>query len=286
MQPGVPLQTATFSHTHAVATTAPLTTTAPTIVERIEKPVVVHEKILPSQLTEVQPVIHRDIEKLEVREVVQPMRERDIAPTQVQHVQLPAQRFESRAPDAAFQAQYREVSGRIKPDVITAPLVTESIEKPALVEETIHRKIVEEVQPVLYRETLRPTVIEATKPIYEHIVEAPILSETVRPIVDLGTKVIPGGAPAMMIPTQTYVGNEPRVIIKETTTVLEPIEEGFQGASMVQGQQPLGTRREGLIMGEQGYGKQIPFGQPPLGQQTLGQQSPLGQQAPLQPPRT
>jgi len=220
----------------------------PTVVERIERPVVVHDKILPSQLTEVQPVVHRDIEQTEVREVLQPMKERDIAPTQIQHMELPAQRFEARASDAAFQAQYREATTRIRSDTITAPLVVENIERPALVEEVIHKKIVEEVQPVLYREVLRPTVIEATKPIYEHVVEAPIMYEQVRPMVDLGTKVLPGGGvqPTMALPAQTYQttgttwAGEPKVLIKEKTTVLEPI--GAEGGQTMLGQQATGQQ--------------------------------------------
>jgi hypothetical protein len=250
-------------------TTAPIltpTTVTPTVVERIEKPVVIHDKILPSQLTEVQPIIHRDIEKTEVREVVQPMKERDIAPTQIQHVELPAQRFEARASDAAFQAQYREATSRIKGDTITAPLVVENIEKPAMVEEVIHKKLVEEVQPVLYREVLKPTVIEATKPIYEHVVEAPVMYEQVRPMVDLGTKVLPGGTQqtmglqaqqtmslptqqTMSLPAQTYpttattwAGEQPKVLIKEKTTVLEPI--GGEGQN---------------VMGQQASGQQVPL---------------------------
>jgi hypothetical protein len=213
----------------------------PPNVERVEKPVVVHDKILPSQRTEVQPVIHRDREQVEVHEILQPMRERDIAPTQLQHVELPAQRFESRANDAQFQQRYKEVSGRIRGDVTTVPMTCEQFERAPIVEETIRKKIIEEVQPVLYRETLRPVVVEATKPIYEHIVEAPLLCEEVRPMVDLGTKCIEGGAQACY-PTQVcaptsqvcypttggYGQQEPvKMVIKEKTTILEP--EGSMG---------------------------------------------------------
>jgi hypothetical protein len=206
------------------------------VVERIEKPIIVHERVLPSQRTEVQPVIHRDREQVEYHEVLQPMKERDIAPTQVQRMELPAQRFETRIPDAQFQEKYRELSarGNYRSDICTAPLTTEQCERAPLIDEIVHRKIIEEVQPVLYKETVRPVVVQATKPIYEHIVEAPTLCEEVRPMVDLGTKVLSGGALGTGITTSyapttyaTYGAAEPvKMVIKEKTTVLQP--EGQQ----------------------------------------------------------
>jgi len=146
---------------------------SPTSFQRIEKPVVVHEKILPTRRTEVQPVIHRQREVVEVHKVLQPMKERDIAPTQVAHVELPA--------------EYRGMSG-ITPQTVSAPMSTAQTERPPIVHENVHKKIIEEVQPVLYREVVRPVVVEATKPIWEKVVEAPRLVEQVLPMRDLGTK--------------------------------------------------------------------------------------------------
>jgi hypothetical protein len=176
---------------------------------------------------------------VEYHEVLQPMKERDIAPTQVQRMELPAQRFETRAPDIQFQEKYRELSARGRSDICTAPMTTEQYEKAPLIDETIRKKIIEEVQPVLYKETVRPVVVQATKPIYEHIVEAPVLCEEVRPMVDLGTKVLSGGAVGTTTGFTTYApatyatgysgGAEPtKMIIKEKTTVLQP--EGQQAA--------------------------------------------------------
>jgi len=218
-------------------------------VERLEKPVIIHERVLPSQRTEVQPLIHRDREQVEYHEVLQPMKERDIVPTQVQQMELPAQRFETRIPDTQFQEKYRDVSGRGRSDICTAPMTTEQCERAPIIDEVIHKKIIEEVQPILYKETIRPVVVQATKPIFEHIVEAPVLCEEVRPMVDLGTKVLGQGvAPSVCTPgvcTPSYgqglayggtgygAPTEPvKMIIKEKTTVLQP-----------EGQAPVAPKR-------------------------------------------
>jgi hypothetical protein len=214
---------------------------APTIVERVEKPVIVQETILPSERTEVQPIVHRDIEQTEVHHVLQPMRERDFAPTAVQHVTLPAQVYEN-----APTFQVREAP-KIFSETHVAPTTREQYERAPLIEETIHKKVIEEVQPILYKEVVRPTVIEATKPIYERIVQAPVVLEETREILDLGTKSIPMGQQPMMGTRETMgtMGQMPpmmgpgveRVIVEKTTTITE---------------QPLGGANTGLqpTMGE------------------------------------
>jgi len=212
-----------------------VTNVAPAVLERVERPVVVHEKIVPTQRTEVQPIIHREREQVEVHEVLQPMRETDIAPTMVQNVQLQPSYFEERASDVSFQQQYREASTRIRSDTVISPTVTQQVERAPIVEEVIHRKVIEEVQPVLYRETIKPTVVEATKPIYERVYEMPELREEIRPMVDLGTKYLqtPMGTAgtaglATAIPAQAQCEG-PHVIRETTTTVVrEPLGHSQQ----------------------------------------------------------
>jgi len=157
---------------------------APTIVEKLERPTIIQETIRPSERIEVQPLVHIDKDQVEVHKVVQPMRERDIAPTRVEHVSMAPQHMEFAAP----QTQYRSVQPVIQPRTMVEPLQRSTIERPPIVEETIHKKVVEEVQPVLYRETVAPTVIHATKPIHQHIVEPTQYVEETRGFVDLGTR--------------------------------------------------------------------------------------------------
>jgi len=221
---------------------------APPILERVEKPVVVHEKILPTQRTEVQPIVHRDREQVEVHKVVQPMRERDIAPTQVRHMDLPAENFQSRASDTEFQTQYRDLSSRIVPECVTAPMMTEQVQRTPIVEETVHKKIIEEVQPVLYRETIKPVVIEATKPIYEHVYESPRLMEEMRPMVDLGTRMLgteQGFEQPMSRGFAPPTGATPTTYIHEKVTVLTA--EKLAGPNLSKVQHLPGQSTEKLL---------------------------------------
>jgi len=160
---------------------------SPTSMEKFEKPLVVKEKIFPTERTEIQPVIYRNREQMEIHQVVQPLTETDVAPTEVRHSELPASNMSYKQPAAPPPPQ------REFPEKIVAPLNASSIEKPPIVREEVHKKVIEEVQPVLYKETLRPTVIEATKPIFEKIEEAPVYIEEVRPIKDLGTQYLQEG---------------------------------------------------------------------------------------------
>jgi len=51
------------------------------------------------------------------------------------------------------------------------PTQSTVVEKPAIVNETEKRQIIEEIQPVIYKETVVPTLIRETKPVYQKIVE-------------------------------------------------------------------------------------------------------------------
>jgi hypothetical protein len=150
---------------------------------------------------------------------------------------------------------------------------TEQIERPPIIEEHIHKKIIEEVQPVLYRETVKPVVVEATRPIYEKVVEAPRLVEELRPMVDLGTKILGGET----MPRSGMETQGPTAYIHEKVTVItkEPLAQGMgQGF----GQQGL-TGQQGF--GQQGLTGQQGFGQT-LGQNVTGQnQQFLGEKVPL-----
>jgi len=161
---------------------------APTIVERVEKAAVVHEVYKTEEVVQIQPVINREREQLDVYEVVQPMKEREVVATEVRNVALPAQTRATIVEDnSAFLAQRsapsdfstREVAATMSQTVTNAPIV----------HETITHRVIEEVQPVIYKEIDRPVLIKETLPIYEKIVEAPHAHHTVLPVRDMGTHV-------------------------------------------------------------------------------------------------
>jgi len=150
---------------------ASLVRAEPTIMETIQKDVVIHERIHPVQKEEIQPIIYREREQLDVRQVTQMMHETQIQPTIIQQRELPAERREAiverGAPIAEnFIAATREVDATMRTQVVHAPIVNEVIKK----------TIIEEIQPVLERDIIQSTVIQNTQPIYEKIVEAPLVT--------------------------------------------------------------------------------------------------------------
>jgi len=81
----------------------------PTWVEKKERAPVIHETVLPQERVEIQPVIHREREQLEVHQIVQPMVERGVTATEFKTVTLPAERkAEIRESDIDFQRRYQE----------------------------------------------------------------------------------------------------------------------------------------------------------------------------------
>jgi len=138
--------------------------------ERMERPAVIHEKITREEVEEIQPVIHRELDKTEIRQITQPFMEKEVKPVQIHESILPA---ENRAtilppnteiPREKFEnlTEFEGVERR-------------RIEKTPIIVETVKKHIIEEVQPIIYKEIHEPHIIKLTKPIYEKIVEAPVV---------------------------------------------------------------------------------------------------------------
>jgi hypothetical protein len=143
-----------------------------------ERPAVVKERIIPIEEESIQPVIHREVERREIHEVLQPIHERQVMPATVEEKQL--------------QAEYRPVIGGYAPRQATviAPTVeyatTErtQIVRPPIIEETIRKTIIEELQPVIHREVVKPHILRQTQPIYEKIIEPEVVLKETRPLIE------------------------------------------------------------------------------------------------------
>jgi len=155
----------------------------PPVIEKREKAPVLQEHVRPFEKTELQPVIHREREQVEVHEVVQPLRESLTRPTQVvERVGPPVYKPEIiEKPTPEMQAKYRELTERYKPTIEYDAPRREVIERPPVVHEIIKKVVIEEVQPVIYREVTEPHVIVETRPIYEKVREAPKVTYETRP---------------------------------------------------------------------------------------------------------
>ncbi|PRP83904.1 hypothetical protein PROFUN_08841 [Planoprotostelium fungivorum] len=158
-------------------------TIAPVKAEVIQKEVVVHEHIHPVQKEEIQPVIYREREQLDVKQVTERLHETEIKPTLVQQRELaPEVReviVEKSAPISEnYVAPSVQVDAALRTQVVHAPIVNEVVKK----------TVIEEVQPVLERDVIQSTLIQETKNIYEKVVEAPTVHRETVVQRDLGVK--------------------------------------------------------------------------------------------------
>jgi len=144
-------------------------TEAPTTFERVEKPPVIQERIKPVETEEIQPVIHRERELCEIREVLAAgPTERQVRPEFVEERVLPPEyRQDVRLGGMPVREEYR-------PRVIVEPVEHKRVVCPAIIEEVVHKRVVEEVQPVLEREVVEPHLIKEKYDVYEKIFEPPV----------------------------------------------------------------------------------------------------------------
>jgi len=152
-------------------------TSTAAVFERRELPPTIHEVIRPIKKEIVQPVIFRDIDRLEIQQVKQPIFERDVRPLQVQQVEnapiaAPNQMFDM---SMELRSNYNLLhmdQSRVEqmPDVLDVA----GGQQPYMVE-TLHPKVIEEVKPVIHREVIIPSLLKVIQPYYEKIIEAPTM---------------------------------------------------------------------------------------------------------------
>ncbi|PRP88863.1 hypothetical protein PROFUN_00331 [Planoprotostelium fungivorum] len=253
---------------------ASLVRAEPTIIETIQKDVVIQERIHPVQKEEIQPIIYREREQLDVKQVTQLLHETQIQPTIVQQRELPAERREAIIERGAaiqenFVASSRQVDAATRTQVVHAPIVQEVIKK----------TIIEEIQPVLERDIIQSTVIQNTQPIYEKIVEAPHVHRSTVIVQDRG---IIGGDIAALQAQGFNLGEAGNRLSGGYAQPLagQRLSQGYtQAPLMGQGLQgahhnPLDRNHDGRVdardfAGQPGYNQQGQrlsqgYGQPPL----------------------
>jgi len=181
----------TDSSHYSAATGTTGTTLAPAVVttdldvkqQRLDRAEVVSETIKPIEVREVQPVVDVHREQTEVHQVLQPVAARQELPLQVHEQVAPLQSYERREVAPAETLRDLNSGLQVQGSRTVEGVSTTVVEKAPIVNEHIHKTIVEEIQPVIYKETIEPHLIHQTVPIVEKVVEAPILIKEVRPIV-------------------------------------------------------------------------------------------------------
>lgn len=181
--------------------------------EMRERPAVIHENIRREEVEEIQPVIHRERETTELRQLTQPIYEQAVRPIQI-HEQVLAAEQRPAVIGAAAVTQAAPVSTSV-----FAGVERKVVEKPAMVVETVKRHIIEEVQPVIYKEIHEPHIIRVTKPIYERIVETPlVVQQTLAP---------------RNVTVQLPMAQQQEIITTTTSTTSAPVagstRRGFHG---------------------------------------------------------
>jgi hypothetical protein len=136
--------------------------------ERMERPALIRkEHIHPVETEEIQPIIHRQREFREIREVEVPVQERTVKETGIIERELPPEH----RPEVVIASSAPSTRRDMKPQVEYDQPERRKIVKPAIIEETIYRTVREEVQPMIEREVVEPRIIKETLPIYEKIIE-------------------------------------------------------------------------------------------------------------------
>jgi len=156
----------------------------------VAKEAVIQEHIHPVEKIEVQPVLHRERQQMEVHQVVQPINEREVLPAVIQEKELPAQYIgDFVESDEASKREYALGATKYESTVEVDGVRRIRIVKEPIVEEVIRKTIIEEIQPVIHKETIAPVVIKETLPLYEKVVEAPVIVQEERSQLDMGLKL-------------------------------------------------------------------------------------------------
>jgi len=155
-------------------------------VDTITRAPVIDETIIQEEQEIIQPVIHREVEKTEVRHVIQPVYQDTTTATQVHERTLPAEfRAEVDESDGLLESM-QQANTISQPTIVsTTASQTTTVVNEAIIHETIKPHIIEEVVPVIHRTVHEPHIIHERKDIYERIVEPPVeFVETREPIYD------------------------------------------------------------------------------------------------------
>jgi len=157
----------------------------------VSKEAILQETIKPVETIEVQPVIHRQREQMELHQINENINQTEVLPTVYRDKELPAQFVgEFREDDKKVTEKYLEANSELRNTMDVDVVKRIRIVKEPIVEEHVHKTIVEVVQPIIHKETFAPVIIRETLPLYEKVVEAPTLSIEERSI-NLGVKVDP-----------------------------------------------------------------------------------------------
>jgi hypothetical protein len=132
----------------------------------------------------VQPVVHIDREQTEVRQVVQPIAEKEVRPTLVtktaKEVELGTRQEKASGVPTPLENRSLGAAPDVKSKTEFLGVERQRQEFKPIVEESVHKRVIEQVTPVIEREVVVPHVIEQTKHIHETVKEDKVVTHEVR----------------------------------------------------------------------------------------------------------
>jgi len=129
---------------------------------RVERPAVIKEKVIPKEKEIIQPVIYREREITEIIPSTIQSFEREIRPKEIEEKLLPVEERGTinynvkgeLLPEAKSTFEIRKVEKQV-------------VERPAIIKEYITKREIEIIQPIVEREIISTHEIRTTKPIHE-----------------------------------------------------------------------------------------------------------------------
>jgi len=160
-------------------------------VDSFTKKPITEETIKPIRTQEIQPIVQLEREQTELHEVIQSIHKREVLPTTMEETNLPTiEREEVRESEEEFKKEYEALSEQLRSSVKVEDVEHQKVVKAPIINEILHRKVIEEIQPVIHKETLVPHLIRETLPVHEKLIEAPRLFVEELPEKDLGVTYI------------------------------------------------------------------------------------------------
>jgi len=145
----------------------------PVDLQQIVKTPVLREHVYPLEKEEIQPIIYREREQIEIHQVTQQLKEVIVNPTIITQVQTEAQYRDTVFVEDTTPRDVGAVSSR---EVRAPTTVVEELQP--IVKEHVVVKVQEDVTHVLARDIIQPTIIEVTQPILDRVREVGLGTES------------------------------------------------------------------------------------------------------------
>jgi len=142
------------------------------------EPVLLTEQIKQLNIDREQPVVHLEREQIEVKQIVQPLIQREITPA-ILSVAEKVVDLGTKV-EGTLPPELPDVVGDVQPKVEFVGVEHEKQVLPPIIEETVHKKIIEHIQPVVHKEKIIPHILETTTHIHETVKEKPIYTHETR----------------------------------------------------------------------------------------------------------